>query len=241
MPHGFTEMRRTGPGDRRPVDLLIVGAGGMGRAIASLGARDEDEAGHRKWRVRGFVDDDPALRGSSVDGWPVLGGLETVARHPSAQVVVSVCHVDHHGARRRIVERLGLPAHRYATLVHRSAVVDPGCVIGHGAVIMPMVCVLPGAVIGDHVIVRPQTMMAADVSLRDYATIGAQVFLGRGSVVEEGAYVGAGAKIREYVRVGPRAVLGMGSLVLDSVPGHGIWAGNPLRFLRPAAAGPRPS
>lgn len=224
------------PRPRTPVDLLVIGAGGMGRAIASQCVQDIDEAGYPKWRVLGFIDDDRSLRGSQVDGLPVLGGLKAVARYPAAQLIVSICHVDHHGARRRIVEALGLPAHRYATIVHRTAVIDRSCTIGHGAVVMPMVCAFPGVTIGHHVIVRPQTMMAADVSLQDFATIGAQVFLGRRAVVGESAYIGAGAKLRERAGVGPWAVVGMGSLVLGSVPGHEVWAGSPLRRLRPASA-----
>lgn len=212
----------------------MVGAGGMGRAIASLCAQEADMAGGPRWNVLGFIDEDPALHGSFVDGLPVLGGLRAVARYPTARLIVSICHVAHHGARRRIVEALGLAAHRYATVVHPTAVIDPGCGIGHGVVVMPMVCALPGGTIGNHVIVRPQAMLAADVSLRDYATVGAQVFLGRGVVVEESAYVGAGAKVRERARVGPRAVVGMGSLVLDGVPGHQTWAGSPPRYLGPA-------
>ncbi|MGX1314139.1 sugar O-acyltransferase (sialic acid O-acetyltransferase NeuD family) [Streptomyces calvus] len=230
MPNGFLRGLR----GRAPRELLVIGAGGMGRAIASLCARETDAAGRPVWNVLGFVDEDPRLHGAAVDGLPVLGGLPVVARHPGARLVVSICHVDFHGARRRIVETLGLPAHRYATIVHPTAVIDPSCTVGPGAVVMPQVCALPGGTVGAHAVVRPQTMMAADVTVRDYATVAAQVFLGRGVVVEEEAYVGAGTKVRERAVVGPRAVVGMGSLVLGPVPGHEVWAGSPLRRLGPA-------
>ncbi|MGW7284611.1 acetyltransferase [Streptomyces sp. NPDC054847] len=224
---------RAGPPS--PKDLLIIGAGGMGRALASMCAQDADEAGTRRWRVRGFIDEDRELHGTRIDGLPVLGGLEAVGRCPSADLVISICHVDHQGARRRIVQALGLPPHRYPTIVHRTAVVDPSCTVGHGTVLMPMVCVLPGVTIGDHVIVRPHTMMAADVVVRDYGTVAAQVFLGRHAVVEDNAYVGAGTKVREYASVGSSSVVGMGSLVLGHVPPGEMWAGTPLRRLAPAS------
>ncbi|WP_240676945.1 PglD-related sugar-binding protein [Actinacidiphila soli] len=250
--HGaLIRRRRPAPRPQAPLDLLVVGAGGMGRAIASLCAQDIDEAGRPRWNVLGFIDEDTALHGSFFEGLPVLGGLRTVARYPTAQLVVSICHVDHHGARRRIVEALGLPAHRYATVVHRSAVIDPSCRIGHGVVVMPMVCALPGGTIGNHVIVRPQTMMSADVSLRDYATVAAQVFLGRGVVVEENAYVGAGAKVRERARVAmgrrrhgiprPRRRSRTSDVGRQSaeVPGAGT-RGAPARVFRGARGGGHP-
>ncbi|MCX4578073.1 acetyltransferase [Streptomyces sp. NBC_01571] len=213
-----------------------MGVGGMGRALASMCVQDADEAGTRRWRVRGFIDEDTKSHGTWFEGFPVLGGLEMVDRYPGARLVISICHVNHQGARRRIVETLGLPPHRYPTIVHPTAVVDPSCTLGHGTVLMPMVCALPGVTIGDHVMVRPHTMMAVDVTVRNYGTIAAQVFLGRCAVVEQDAYVGAGAKVREYGSVGPGAVVGMGSLVLGRVPGGEVWAGNPIRRLSSASS-----
>ncbi|MBY6307833.1 acetyltransferase [Streptomyces clavuligerus] len=227
--------RRAAPPPSSLKDLLIIGAGGMGRALARMCSQATDEAGARRWQVQGFIDEDRELHGTRVDGLPVLGGLEAVERYPGADLVISICHVAHQGARRRIAQALGLPSHRYPTIVHRTAIIDPSCAMGHGTVLMPMVCVLPGVTIGNYVIVRPQSMMAADVVVQDYGTVAAQVFLGRCAVVEEGAYVGAGAKVREYASVGPGSVVGMGSLVLDHVPGGEIWAGNPLRRLAPGS------
>ncbi|GAB3814634.1 hypothetical protein GCM10027605_60420 [Micromonospora zhanjiangensis] len=42
------------------------------------------------WRLLGFLDDNPALRGVERAGLPVLGGLETLADRPAAAVLVCV-------------------------------------------------------------------------------------------------------------------------------------------------------
>jgi acetyltransferase-like isoleucine patch superfamily enzyme len=53
--------------------------------------------------------------------------------------------------------------------------------------------------------------------------------------VERGAWIGSRATILGGVTIGEGAVIGAGSVVTRSVPAHEFWAGNPARFIRPAA------
>jgi acetyltransferase-like isoleucine patch superfamily enzyme len=54
-------------------------------------------------------------------------------------------------------------------------------------------------------------------------------------ILEDGAWIGAGAIILPGVTVGTRAVVGAGSVVVKDVPAGSIVAGNPARVLRRAA------
>ena len=51
-------------------------------------------------------------------------------------------------------------------------------------------------------------------------------------VIEDGAWIGAGAIILPNVVVGARSVVGAGSVVTRSVPPGCVVAGNPARLLR---------
>src|SRR5260221_348120 len=53
-------------------DLLVVGAGGFGRETVDA-VRAMNACG-ASWRLLGYLDDDPSLAGSPVNGVPVLGG-----------------------------------------------------------------------------------------------------------------------------------------------------------------------
>ena len=69
---------------------LVVGAGWAGEVMASTLARFQP----REYRVLGFIDDDPAKHGQTVEGVPVLGGaaalLPAARAHAATEVILAV-------------------------------------------------------------------------------------------------------------------------------------------------------
>jgi sugar O-acyltransferase (sialic acid O-acetyltransferase NeuD family) len=230
-------------------DLVIVGAGGFAReTAAAVHAVNQDRP---TWRLLGFLDDDPALAGSTRAGLPILGGTGALTGTPTAgvrtagvpaggpdladaAVLVCVGNPRDYAARRRVVRRLGLPADRYATVVHPAAQVGTGSAVGPGSVLLAGTVLTADVTVGAHVAVMPHAVLTHDDRVEDYATIASGVRLGGAAVLREGAYVGAGALLREGVTVGSWSLVGMGSVVLRDVPPGQVWAGNPARWLRAA-------
>lgn len=211
-------------------DLLIAGAGGLARetasAVAAVNAVDP------RWALRGFLDDDPALHGTTVSGAPVLGALPTVHDHPDAAVVVCIANPRNPGVRGLVTRRLGLPADRYATIVHPSASVGAGCTVGPGSVLLAQTVLTADVTVGAHVAVMPQVVLTHDDMVEDFVTIASGVRVSGGVTVGEAAYLGTGALIRESLQIGARSIVGMGSVLLRDVPAGEVWAGNPARLIR---------
>lgn len=224
-------------------DLVIVGAGGFARETAAAVRAINGQ--RPTWRLRGFLDDDPALHGTERAGLPVLGGVDRIAAMPEAAAVVCVGNPRNYVARQRIVARLALPADRYATIVHPAAEVGAGSSVGAGSVLLAGVVLTADVTVGEHVAIMPQAVLTHDDRVDDYVTVASGVRLGGGAVLRPGAYIGAGALIREGVTVGDQSLVGMGAVVLRDVPPGEIWAGSPARRLRsaelPAAAGTTPA
>lgn len=213
-------------------DLVIVGAGGFARETAcAVHAINEVRPA---FRLRGFLDDNPALHGTYRAGIPVLGGLDAIADLPDTAVVVCVGNPRDYAARERVVARLDLPTDRYATIRHPTASVAPDCLVGPGSVLLAQVALTASVTMGAHTAVMPQAVLTHDGVIGRYATIASGVRLGGGAVIEDGAYLGAGALIRESVRVGAGSLVGMGSVVLHDIPAKQVWAGTPARYLRDA-------
>ncbi|MEV6006838.1 acetyltransferase [Streptomyces sp. NPDC051976] len=229
-----------GPGSAQavPADLVLIGAGGFARetaqAVRDVIADDEAHGRRARWQFLGHLDDDPALHGRDVDGVPVLGGTGLLRDLPGARTVVCVGSPRDYAVRARLVRRLALPEHRYATVVHPTAVVSRTSRVGPGSVLLAH-CVLTAAVrVGAHVAVMPQVVLTHDDVVADFATLASGVRLGGGARLERGAYVGAGSLVREFTTVGAWSLVGMGSTVLGAVPPGEVWAGSPARRLRAA-------
>jgi sugar O-acyltransferase (sialic acid O-acetyltransferase NeuD family) len=208
-------------------ELVIVGAGGLGREVAE--AVRAINAVTPTWDLVGFLDDRST---EAVDDMPLLGPLTELAQLPDALVVVCVGAPQRSWTRRLVVSRLGLAEERFARIVHPAAVIRTSSSIGPGSVVLAGVVATTAVHIGAHVAVMPGTIFTHDDVVSDYATFASGVRLSGGVTIGEGAYVGAGAVVREDVTVGDWAVIGMGSVVLDDVPRAEIWAGTPARHLR---------
>jgi sugar O-acyltransferase (sialic acid O-acetyltransferase NeuD family) len=215
-------MNTTLPGEPAPRELIIVCAGGHAREVAWVASEAT-----KPWRVRGFLDDRPALHGQSICGIPVLGSISSWIEHPQAAFIVAIGspHV-----RRDIVERmerLGQPD--YATLVHRSATLSPNINIAEGTMVMAG-CVLSTQIdIGRHVILNQSTVIAHDVRIESHCTLAPRATLSGNVTVLEGAEIGASACIRQGITIGRGALVGMGAVVTKDVSDAQVAYGNPAR------------
>lgn len=208
-------------------DLILVAASGLAREVA------ETVTAARSHRIVGIVDDDIELHGTDVAGIPVLGDLDQLHLHRSAQVVVCAGLGT---SRRSIVERFdeqGIYSYRFATIIHPSVHVPRSCSIGAGSVLLANVAITADVRIGRHVVAMPNVTLTHDDAIGDYATLCAGVSLAGLVTVGEAAYIGANASVREYVQVGYDAVLGMGSALLSDLPDGQTWAGVPAQLLDP--------
>ena len=205
--------------------LLLVGAGGLARETLEL-----VRAVNRltpTWDLLGLLDDDSRQHGSEVLGVRVLGPSAAVDDHPDALVVACVASPSDPPRRLRLVERLGLPAERYATLVHPAAVLPESATLGPGCIVHATTVLTADVELGAHVAVMPAVVLTHDDVVGDGVTFGAGARVAGAVRIERGAYVGSGALVRENLVIGSGAVVGMGAVVTRSVPAGEVWAGIP--------------
>jgi sugar O-acyltransferase (sialic acid O-acetyltransferase NeuD family) len=213
-------------------DLVVIGAGGFGRETVE--AVRAINAAAPRWHLLGYLDDDNALSGKHIDGVPVLGGLKELRHLPNASVVVCTGRPDNYVSRLKIVNMLGLPAERYATIVHPTAAVSSSSVISSGTVLLAYVVLTAGVSVGSHVAIMPHVTLTHDDRVDDFATLASGVSLGGGVHIGCSAYVGAGSLIRENRTVGRYSLVGMGAVVISDIPACEVWAGVPARYRRGA-------
>lgn len=108
--------------------------------------------------------------------------------------------------------------------------------IGHGTFVGESVVVRGqgGVTIGNNVLIGPLAKILA--VNHEFADISRPVIdqgiSGKGIVIEDGSWIGAGAAVLDGVRVGRGAVVGANAVVTRDVPAHSVVAGSPARVIK---------
>ena len=214
---------------KSPTELVFLGATAF-REIAEI-VRDINRIEPR-YSIRAILDDNQRLHGTKIEGTPVVGPLEECRRFADAQFVMGIGSYKTRLIRHAIIERLGLPDDRYATLIHPRAKIYPtaeigaGCIVHFGAVVAgdavlePFAQVLFNSVVGVANRICRGALLASLVSTAGGVTIGHYAHLGTTSAVADGLSVAAGAQVA------------IGGVVLRDVPLGAFMLGNPAQKIR---------
>lgn len=209
---------------------MIFGAGGFGRQVLAA-IEDQNRAGRKGRRhIIGFLDDDLALHGTEVNGYPVLGGLNWLWER-RRQNLELVCGVGSSVPRKRTVETLRQTGVMFGNVIHPSVVVTGAVAIGTGVVVSAGCVLITGSRLADHVSLSSVCSVGHDVVLEEFCTLGPGVRTGGGAVIGTGATIGMNASILAGVRVGEWAVVGAGSVVTKDVAPGATVVGVPARAI----------
>ena len=201
--------------------LVIIGAGGHGQVVA-------DAALAAGFEVLGFLDDDRSLLGRKLLGVSVLGPVEAVNDMDASCVVA----IGDNRNRQQVVDRLGLPAQRYAAVIHPRATVSAYAEVLPGAMILAGAIVGPQAVVGSHSIINHASSIDHHDIVGAFAHVAPGCHAGGNVHIGDGAFLGVGVSVVPGTTIGNWATVGAGSVVLHDVPEATVVAGVPARELR---------
>lgn len=208
-------------------DLVVYGASGFGQQIM-FWVEDADDAGPR-FRILGFVDDDPDSHGKERTSHPVLGGREWLETRASSDPVAVVLGLAAPEVKRRIVAALADLAVDFPAIVHPSAVISRHTTVRRGATIGPGNVASVNVEVGEFATVNTACTLGHDARIGAYATVLPGVNVSGHVSVGEGVSVGTGAAITQGVVIGAGAAVGAGATVLDDLPEGCVAVGTPAR------------
>ena len=180
-------------------------------------------------RLIGFLND-VLPRGEHVSGTPVFGPFSSWRDLPEDVSFVAPLHKA--GAMQQrvaIVQGLGIPEHRWATIIDPRSAVAADAVIGPGSFVGPFATVGPATRIGSHVVVRGGACVSHDCNVADFVFVGTNAVVCGYSSVGDGGYIAPSATIRDGCSIGRFATVGLGSVVVKNVPDFITVAGSPAR------------
>lgn len=115
----------------------------------------------------------------------------------------------------------------FTAVVPRNIRVGANVAINHGVFLLGH----SGIAIGDGVVLSARCMLIDGALVRDDRPAVDRTHAGAPIVIEEGAWIGAGAIVLPGVTVGRNSVVGAGSVVTRDVAAGATVAGNPARRL----------
>jgi sugar O-acyltransferase (sialic acid O-acetyltransferase NeuD family) len=204
--------------------LLIYGAGGLGREILSL-VKSLDE-----WEAIGFIDDSQA-KGTIVHDIEILGGFSVLQERKSRPHVILA--FGDPSVKKRIAIQLRNLNVDFPVLIHPTAVIQdtasvklgPGTVICSGAVLTTDI------ILGEHVLINLNSTIGHDCRIGNFSSIMAGVNLAGGVELSEEVLIGSGSNVINRIKIGAGSIVGMGSVVLKNVGSGLTVAGVPSRTL----------
>lgn len=208
----------------------IFGVGGCGRGILPL-ARVQLDSAHKAYRLV-FVDDNSPLR--ECNGHEVVRYESLVA---CAAAELHICLAVANGVvREKLAARCSRDGLSFFQVSASNVTTMDDVSLGEGAVLSPFVTLTSNIRIGKHFHANSYSYVEHDCIIGDFVTFGPGVKCNGNVVVEDHAYIGAGAIIKQGLPgrplvIGRGAVIGMGAVVTRDVPPETTVVGNPARIL----------
>lgn len=186
--------------------LLVLGAGGHGKAVAEAALLSGE------WQQVVFLDDRwPEI--NLVCGMPVVGDLSHLAEKAGA-TDGAIAAVGNNGLRRAWQEKITASGISLVSVVHPRACVSASASIGPGSAIMSLAVVGAEARLGQGVIINAGAVADHDVTLGDYAHLGVGVCLAGGVAVGAAAWLQAGCSAGYGVVIEPGLVIEPGQALI---------------------------
>lgn len=188
---------------------LIIGAGGHGKVIADI-------LQCQGMSVMGFLDDNPAIIGTTVFDLPVLGAIDTWRDFEPDGVIIGIG--DNH-VRSAVAHRLGQDiTPPWLTAVHPRSTVARSVRVGMGTVVMAGAIINADTVIGQHAIINTAATVDHDCILGNFVHIAPGAHLAGDIHIDEGALLGIGSVVIPGRKIGKGAIIGAGAVVISDVP-----------------------
>ena len=209
----------------------VYGASGCGRGILPLArAQLRCTGGDPEQLV--FIDDQPLA--AVVNGHRVLT-YDDFLREATGERF-AVLAIARGTTRETLALRCAQDGIRAWSVVAESAVVMDDVDLGEGAALSPFVTLTSNIRIGRHFQANLYSYVEHDCVIGDFVTFAPGVQCNGNVVIEDHAYIGAGAMIRQGTTgkplvIGRGAVVGMGAVVLGDVAPGATVVGNPARPL----------
>ncbi len=207
-------------------ELVIIGAGGMGReiyytAINSVGYGTD-------FIVKGFIDDNTNVL-SGFQGYPPM--LGSISEYKIQSKDVFACSIGDVESKVRVCEMIKAKGGIFQTLIHKNSTVKLNAKVGEGTIIDSYAIISCDTEIGENCLIQQAAIIGHDVTIGDYCRLDCQSFFVGGVKVGNRCTVHTAAVLNHKVVIEDDATVGACSFVVKKVKKGTTVFGNPAKVL----------
>jgi sugar O-acyltransferase (sialic acid O-acetyltransferase NeuD family) len=209
----------------------VYGVSGCGRGVMPLAREQLKLLGVSENRLV-FIDDDPGER--TVNDHQVLTYSEFIEVKASEhKVVIAIAEST---VREKLAERCSKEGIKPWSIAASNIVKMDDVQIGEGSILSPFVTLTSNIKIGRYFQANIYSYIEHDCVIGDFVTFAPSVKCNGNIIIEDHAYISAGAVIKQGksgnpLVIGKGAIVGMGAVVTKSVPPGTTVIGNPAKKL----------
>jgi len=206
--------------------VIIIGAGGQGKVVLDI-LRVE-----KRCEVMGFIDNSLSMRGSVIQGVPVIGDLSVLPELVSNDIKGAIVAIGDNKTRAKTAEAVVKAGLKLINAIHPTAIISPDTrmgvnnVIAAGAIICTDVCIGNNVIINTGAIIEHENIIEDNVHISPGSKLGGQV------TVKKGAHIGIGSTLIQNITVYEYSIVGAGAVVLEDVPAGTTVVGIPAKGIK---------
>ena len=209
-------------------DIVIIGAGGMGKDIQWLIERINDV--EETWNILGYIDDG-ILVDTEINGYKVLGGMDFLKQVDDSLAVV--CSVANTKTREKLIAQIKDKENfEFPNLIDPSVIISKRVEMGSGNVICAGCIMSVNITLGNFNIICAASIIGHDDDIKSYVTIYPGVRLSGTVTIDDKAEIGTGTQIIQGINIGQSSIIGAGTVVIADVQGNCTVVGNPARVIK---------
>lgn len=208
------------------MDLIIVGAGGMGRDVFTW--LSQEIKNKKGFRIKGFLDDNPQILRTLSYPVKLIGSISDYQPKINESLILAILDPK---IKKKIVESLMQKGANFYNLIYPSTVMGTNVRIGRGCIICPNCLLGNDLTIGNFVFINANSTIGHGGIIGDYTSINGSVDITGNVEVGHSCLFGVGAKVIPGRKIGNQATVGAGSIVIKNVPHNVTVFGNPAKII----------
>lgn len=208
--------------------LAIIGGGELGKQILNISLSCEE------FEVIGFFDDWIKNGSLIIDTFKVIGDVSNiVSYYESGRLDCIILGIGYHHmeSRKTIFEKLSkkIP---FATIIHKSCIIDSSAKVGQGTVIYPGCIIDKNVIIGENNLLNLGVVVSHDTQIDSHCFIAPRAVFSGFVTVNKSCFIGTGTIFKDNITIESNIILGAGTLVSKNLTDSGTYVGSPARRLK---------